>query len=249
MAGRNGQDKGGGKGEGSLMLDQAIRYGSILSQPEYDKNGIILEIGCGTEGITGFTDEQVIGIDVRFDGPVSRSVWAVRASVASLPFRNASFNRVVCSDVMEHLPEGVRPRAVDELLRVTKESLFLACPCGDPARRLDGFFLKLYNLFKIPPPDWMVEHGEMGIPDADSIRSSLHQSGASFRELSGESWVVHFFVTLLISLRVLNNLWRKVFQKKGVRAGKLGRIGVLSGRAPYRKLWVVNLAKSESKEG
>jgi len=97
--------------------------------------------------------------------------------------------------------------------------------------------------------DWMVEHGEMGIPDADSIRSFLRQSGVSFRELSGESWVVHFFVTLLISLRMLNNLWRKVFQNKGERARKLGRIGVLSGRTPYRKLWIVNRIESESKEG
>jgi len=231
------------------MLDQAIRYGSILSQPEYEKNGIILEIGSGTEGITGFTEERVIGVDVRFEGPVSKNVLAVRASVTSLPFRNASFNRVVCSDVMEHLPVGVRPEAVNELLRVSKESLFLACPCGNPARRLDGFFLHLYGLFRIPPPDWMAEHREMEIPDAGSIRLSLSQSGASFRELPGESWVIHFFVTLLISLRMLNNQWRKMFQNKRELAGKLGRIGVLSGRAPYRKLWIVNRTESESKEG
>jgi hypothetical protein len=148
--------------------------------------------------------------------------------------------------MVEHLPEGQRRRAVEELVRVSGETLFLACPCGNPARRVDGFFMRLYSLLKIRPPGWLIEHADMGIPDADSIRSAIHESGASFRELSGESWVVHFFVTLLISLRVLNNVWRRIFRKRAACARKMGRIGILSGRAPYRRLWIVSRVESTS---
>lgn len=222
------------------MLDQAIRYGSILAQPEFEGSDTILEVGSGTGGISSFTGDQVVGVDIRFEGRKSENLSAVRASVTALPFRNASFNRVICSDVMEHLPDEARPKALEELVRITGETLFLACPCGQPARRLDSFLFKLYESLKISPPEWMIEHIRMGIPDAESIRSVLRHCSVSFRELPGESWITHFVVTLLISSRLLNNFWRRVFLKNTGRVRKIGRISILTGRSPYRRLWVVS---------
>lgn len=232
-----------GDNEQILMLDQAIRYGSIFRQPEYSGGKALLEAGPGSEGITVFIDRKVIGVDMIFSHDLSDNLVAVRGSAAALPVRNSSFSRVVCSDMIEHLPEEDRAGAIRELVRVTGGTLFLALPCGAAAGAIDGFFLKVYTLFRIGAPEWMIEHRQMGMPDAASIRTILNGCNVRYREVRGESTVTHFFVTLLISFRVLNNLWRRVFFRKINRARMIGRCAPLAGLLPYRRLWIVDVGQ------
>jgi SAM-dependent methyltransferase len=98
----------------------------------------ILDIGCGTGRHTcaAYTCEKVvaIGIDIALDdvrearqrlklhdhlGEHGGGAWGVAAAdVNRLPFGDGTFDLVICSEVMEHLPD--ESRAVTEIIRVLK---------------------------------------------------------------------------------------------------------------------------------
>ena len=103
----------------------------------------LLDVGCG-EGrhswsVYGQIDCSVCALDIGqeslqkarytfhlIDGQDKRNgSWlAIRGDATRLPFRDASFDRVVCSEVLEHLHDD--GRGVEELVRVLKADGMLA---------------------------------------------------------------------------------------------------------------------------
>ncbi len=80
----------------------------------------VLDVGCGSSRILA-SIPGMIGLDVqlhklryarRFDNPL------VHASIFALPFADASFDCLICSEVIEHIPAEEKP--FDELTRVLK---------------------------------------------------------------------------------------------------------------------------------
>jgi SAM-dependent methyltransferase len=77
----------------------------------------VLDAGCG-EGV--LVDEYasrlaIEGLDENYSSARVRS-----GSVLALPYPDASFDRALCLDVLEHLPFADQPRALAELHRVLK---------------------------------------------------------------------------------------------------------------------------------
>lgn len=78
----------------------------------------VLDAGCG-EGI--LVEEfapnlQMVGVDPNYS-----SANVQRASLLDLPFSSASFDRVLCLDVLEHLTFEQQPLALREIRRVVRE--------------------------------------------------------------------------------------------------------------------------------
>ena len=98
----------------------------------------VLDIGCGSGRHTGefyrLKGARVTGVDLCLDdleearkrltlhdrlGEHGGGVWSLAAAdVTRLPFGDACFDLVVCSEVLEHIPD--QQTAMDELVRVLK---------------------------------------------------------------------------------------------------------------------------------
>ena len=87
----------------------------------------VLDAGCG-EGV--IVEEYagrlaIAGVDANYS-----SDRVAHGSVLSLPFPDASFDRALCLDVLEHLAYEEQPRALAELFRVLRPGgeLFVSVP-------------------------------------------------------------------------------------------------------------------------
>jgi len=77
----------------------------------------VLDAGCG-EGV--LVDEfrnrlAIVGVD-----PNYHSDFVTPGSVTALPYAEASFDRALCLDVLEHLSYSDQPKALGELFRVVR---------------------------------------------------------------------------------------------------------------------------------
>ena len=58
---------------------------------------------------------------------ITPDVPVVQGDAKKLPFRNESFDSVYCKDVLVHLPPDVYKKVLEEMWRVTKKVLMVAC--------------------------------------------------------------------------------------------------------------------------
>ncbi len=136
------------EGAGDPALKRRAR--EILRMVGAKKGDIILDIGCGS----GFyihlllpTKATIIGCDIDMSllkKAGSRGLSAsglVQGSVYSLPFRDNAFDKVIASEVLEHLED--EQKALSEIRRVMKKKATLAVSvpnknypfCWDPLNK------------------------------------------------------------------------------------------------------------------
>jgi dolichol-phosphate mannosyltransferase len=118
--------------------------------------GRVLDVGCGSSRIIGRLPAGSVAVDVllrklryakRFGKPL------VRASGFALPFADASFPCVLCSQVIEHVPKT--SPIIDELCRVLKPGGRLVLGTPDYANWQWVYIEKLYGLV---PGSYADEH-------------------------------------------------------------------------------------------
>jgi hypothetical protein len=81
----------------------------------------VLEIGSGSVGLGKFYQSVFVGCDVVFTFKPRHPMLPIVASAANLPFLDQSFDAVVASDVLEHIPPSHRPAVIKEALRVARK--------------------------------------------------------------------------------------------------------------------------------
>ena len=109
--------------------------------------GAVLDIGCGSSRIIAGLPAGSVAVDIlhrklryarRFKKPL------VRASGFALPFRDASFPCVLCSQVIEHVPKD--SPILDELCRVVRPGGRLVLGTPDYANWQWRYIERLYGL-------------------------------------------------------------------------------------------------------
>lgn len=100
------------------------------------RGGILLDVGCGLGYLTESLGDGFTCVGVESD-PSSLAQNSrrglsnmVRGSATRLPFQPDSVDAVICSEVLEHLPEGLDEEALRECCRVLKPGgrLFITVP-------------------------------------------------------------------------------------------------------------------------
>ena len=119
--------------------------------------GPVLDVGCGSSRIIGALPAGSVALDVlanklRYDARYGAA--RVRASGGALPFGDASFGCVLCSQVIEHVPADLP--ILDELQRVLKPGGRLVLGTPDYSRWEWVYMEKAYGFFK--SGGYAVEH-------------------------------------------------------------------------------------------
>lgn len=143
------------------MLNWAARYYPILrTLREHDllSHGDILEIGSGSTGLGTFRKIPFTGCDLSFPQKPRWPMKAVVASATDLPFDDRSFEAVLASDILEHIPPESREQVIREALRVARRLVIFGFPCGTAAHDADRALREIYLRRNLSVPPWLEEH-------------------------------------------------------------------------------------------
>jgi SAM-dependent methyltransferase len=140
--------------------------------------GPVLDIGCGSSRIIGGLPQGSVAVDVlhrklryarRFNKPLGRG------SGFALPFPDASFPCVLCSQVIEHVPKD--SPILDELCRVLAPGGRLVLGTPDYANWQWVFIEKLYGLVPGGYKDEHISHYTRG-----ELVASMGERGLSLEQ-------------------------------------------------------------------
>lgn len=95
----------------------------------------ILDVGCGDGALTNLlasTYEKVVGIDKSNEALKHVKAEKISGSIDYMPFPDNGFDLVVCSEVLEHLPQGIYKQAILELQRVSNKYIIISVPNDEP---------------------------------------------------------------------------------------------------------------------
>lgn len=94
----------------------------------------------------------------------------VRANGTQLPFRDGAFDLVCSLDTLEHIPGECRPGFLTELIRVTRDGLYLAFPFDSVTNRwAESVMVEYANVVLKKPIASLLEHRKFGLPDRESV--------------------------------------------------------------------------------
>lgn len=129
-----------------------------------DKSIRILDAGCG-EGfidkllIDRFPNSQITGLEFTAEAlaianETNPTVEYVRGDICDMPFEDRSFDLVMCTEVLEHLPNP--NMALKELIRVSNGNLLITVP-HEPWFCLGNLFV-LKNVTRLGNPIDHINH-------------------------------------------------------------------------------------------
>lgn len=113
-----------------------------------------LDVGCKIGGSTGvctqfgFKPTQGLGIDINIESVnkfISKGNHGIIADATNLPFKDNTFELVIFSHVLEHIPtEELGYKALKECIRVSKKNVFLSLPFFDEDEYINSLGFKTY---------------------------------------------------------------------------------------------------------
>ncbi len=219
------------------MLNRAARFFPILRELKYQlpTGGALLEVGSGSLGLGEFWTGPFVGCDTTFSSRPVKNMRAVRCSGQQLPFEDGAFDAVILSDVMEHVPPGLRKQVVAEALRVARKVVVFGYPCGPAAFELDQKLYRDYQRRNLPPPAWLQEHMLHPFPD-EALLTELPAAWKS-RVIPNESLQFHYWMMRTEMFRLWDYFFRLVLR---IMPGFVERFLQRANREPsYRKIFVL----------
>lgn len=150
-----------------------------ILRPFVNRETTVLDAGCGEYGLSAFVDaKSVVGVDVIPTDSKIDGFTFIHGSIISLPFAERSFSIAASVDVLEHLPEAIRPEAIKQLVNVADKTIIITFPCGKNARDIDEAFSKELTAANQAIPDWVSEHLANQYPDAEAVVAEIETEAA-----------------------------------------------------------------------
>ena len=219
------------------MLNRAARFFPILRELRtlLPEGGTLVEVGSGSIGLGEFWDGPFVGCDTTFTSCPVGKMRAVRCSGHQLPFKDASIDAVVVSDVLEHVPPALRKQVISEVLRVARRVAVFGYPCGPAAFAVDQKLYRDYQARGVQPPIWLEEHMRHPFPE-ETLLQSLPPNWQT-KVIPNDQLQFHYWMMKKEMFR----LWNAVF-RLALRAvpSFVERFLERTNREPsYRKIFVL----------
>ncbi|MDF1646693.1 MAG: methyltransferase domain-containing protein [Legionellaceae bacterium] len=92
----------------------------------------VLDVGCGdgkiTQSIISNSNKEVVGLDASQEALSLCSFKTILGNAAHISTQSKSFDAVISTDMLEHLPDEVETRVWKELFRVAAKTVMVAVP-------------------------------------------------------------------------------------------------------------------------
>jgi len=111
----------------------------------------ILDVGCGDGRIINRLTKRfrAVGIDYSYNSLKYLIKNAACASSEKLPFRDKSFDLVLCCEVLEHLPNEMFKATLAEIARVSRQHILVSVPYKENMRLSNTKCQKCSTVFHI----------------------------------------------------------------------------------------------------
>lgn len=187
-------------------FDRYARYGAIARALRANLGSgthRVLDVGDCAGHLQAFdADLSVIGLDLvpaseRLPGAVP-----VHADGTLLPFADDTFDAVVSSDVLEHVPPAGRPTFLAELRRVSRDLVIVAAPFDTAGVSGVEELVRRYAMLALGAPQpQLEEHHANGLPRLDATADGLGAGGADVATAgNGNLWDWLTFMLLRFQL-------------------------------------------------
>jgi len=134
------------QGRPTLAWDQARELGYSLRRhyvdqfhlrnvPHLPKSALVLDLGGNRVSKRGLFDVETYGLRVVYANLSAAKQPHVQADASLLPFRAETFDAVICSELLEHVPD---PRPVLEEIRRTLRPRGIVLICAPFLNRIHG---------------------------------------------------------------------------------------------------------------
>jgi len=189
-----------------LRLLPLKRFFKIVD-PENKKR--IIDIGGGTgrlELALNRTDVFIYDTDeVSIDTAKQNFKNAISGNGDLSGFEDNSFDWAISVHTLEHIPGNEREKFLMEMIRISKEGIFLNFPEGEYAEKVCLNFLDRLKKNGKEPNKWTVEHLEMGIPRIEGIVNILKRQ---------KKFVIKYFS--ISNYNAVNFYWTNIRASKNI---------------------------------
>lgn len=165
----------------------------------------ILDVGGGSE----YMSQQLDSVGLKYeltildiiDKPKNVHGRYIQGDATAMTFDDDSFDLVISTDVLEHIPELKKTTFIKECLRVASELCIIAAPfetqgVNDAEVAVNEFNKKLFGVGQ----DWLEEHLELGKPKVEILVKELKKQNISFEEFGTQNittWLMNTHINLI----------------------------------------------------
>lgn len=194
-----------------------VMYDKTLDFFAQQKNGKLLDIGCGDGELSGWLQTQghnVTGMDINDRRKVQVPFNQCDINVERFPFKDKTFDYIVCNMVMEHIQNP--GRIIGEMKRVVKDNglLFITIP------NINSLPTKIYFLLTSQLPYYMIgkmprygDHITIYHPEYFNYLMQLHGLDV-YKNLYYSCWVPYTQIRLP-DIKQLSHVFTGVYKKGG----------------------------------
>jgi len=203
-------------GSGRFLVMLKIIQG--LMDGEKHKKISLLDVGGGSPYMTSILKEVAIPHDLTtidiLPKPKGFSGKYIQGDATKMEFDDNTFDIVVSTDVLEHIPVERKKEFVQEAIRVAKEYIIIAAPFDtdgvDYAEHLtNDFNKKLFN----EGQSWLEEHFEQTKPILSAVESVVEKNGLEYEVIGTNNlynWVLATHMNLIeakygLGIKKINN--------------------------------------------